>query len=109
MSDMVKALGMALGARKYKDKPPIALCPNCEAPLIGTIVFPGAEFYCLDCGAHCSFVAPIEGDPFDEGLTAKLKEFEAEWEEHVIEPSRAARKLGDSEREWLKKRRDQQK
>lgn len=101
MSEMVNAMKLALGARKY-DKPPIALCPNCEAPLVGTIIFPGAEFYCLDCGQGCSFVSPIEGDPDDEALKEKLATHEQEWKEHVDVDGR---ELTEASREWLKERR----
>lgn len=100
MSDMVRAFAMAFGARKYEK--PIACCPSCEAPLIGTTLFPGAEFYCLDCGQGCSFVAPHEGDPDDPELSAKLERYEGEWNEHVTTDSRG--NLTDESREWLKGR-----
>lgn len=103
MSEMVKALGLALGARKY-DKPPIACCPSCHAPLIGTIIWPGAEFYCLDCGGHHSFVAPEEGDPDDAELVERLKQYEAEWDEHV-EVEVQGRQLTPASRDWLNERR----
>jgi hypothetical protein len=100
MSEMVKALGLALGARKYER--PIACCPDCETPLIGTVLFPGAEFYCLDCGRGCSFVAPVEGDPDSADLTARLEQVEKEWAEHVHTDGGY---LTDASREWLKARR----
>lgn len=101
MSELANAFKLALGVRKY-DKPPIALCPDCEAPLIGTVVLPGAEFYCLDCGHGCSFVSPIEGDPDDKELNEKLAAYEAEWDEHVETDNSGY--LTDAARDWLKDR-----
>jgi hypothetical protein len=103
MSEMVNALAMALGARKYEK--PIACCPSCEAPLVSTILFAGAEFYCLDCARGCSFVAPIEGDPDDAELAAKLERYEAEWNEHIATDPHGH--LTDEAREWLRERQSQ--
>lgn len=79
----------ALGLAKTLDlmgqeKPPIALCPraSCGAPLIGTMVFPRAEFYCLECGGHFGFLDPRKGEPTPE-LTARMEALEAEWLEHA--------------------------
>lgn len=77
--------GLDLIGRKRDGRPrPIACCPRCSepTPLIGTIAFYRAEFYCLDCGARVGFLSPRVGEPTPE-LQAKLAAYEAEWEEHA--------------------------
>jgi hypothetical protein len=61
---------------------PFAGCPNCGAPLISTLDFPGAEFYCLECGRKCGFLSPhpLEATPEVEAQHSALQ---AEWDEHV--------------------------
>jgi hypothetical protein len=80
MSNLDVAKGLDLIGRKT---PPIACCPRCEldTPLISTMVFSQAEFYCLDCGGHFGFLDPRGAEPTPE-LEAKLAELRAEWEEH---------------------------
>lgn len=60
----------------------IALCPRDGAPLISTIAFPKAEFYCLDCGGRFGFFDPDSGEPTPE-LRDRLEAAEAQWDEHV--------------------------
>jgi predicted RNA-binding Zn-ribbon protein involved in translation (DUF1610 family) len=78
-SEMLDALAMALDPERTKSK--IAGCTSCKAPLIGTMKYPGAEFYCLECGKHLSYVSPtpLESTPENNERLAKL---EAEWKEH---------------------------
>lgn len=62
------------------DEPPIAGCPSCRTPLISTMVYPGYEFICLECGRKCSFLAPIRLSPTPEN-EARLEALQAEWDE----------------------------
>ena len=64
-----------------KKKPPTAGCPSCKAPLICTMVFSKAEFYCLECGRTCGFFDPYRLDP-DEN-EERMAALQAEWDEHV--------------------------
>ena len=65
-----------------KEETPFALCPNCRAPLISTLDFPGAEFYCLECGHKCGFMSPVAGAPTPE-LNARYIKLKREWDEHA--------------------------
>lgn len=42
--------------------PPIAMCPRCVVPLVMTMGWSHAEFYCLNCGAHLGFLSPVPAD-----------------------------------------------
>lgn len=63
-----------------------ACCPSCGSgtPLISTMAFPGAEFYCLDCGDRFGFLSPISGGDGPE-IIAKMAEYQKEWDENVGE------------------------
>lgn len=37
----------------------IAGCPRCEAPIVSTFAFRGAEWYCLDCGKTVAWFSEI--------------------------------------------------
>lgn len=77
--------GLDLIERKQDGRPkPIACCPRCIelTPLISTIAFYKAEFYCLDCGGHFGFLSPKTGEP-TPALNAMLDQYDEEWEEHV--------------------------
>jgi len=60
------------------DPRPIAVCPNCGAPLIATFHFAGAEWYCLDCGLACGMFSAVSTAPTPE-LVARMRSSEAEW------------------------------
>jgi hypothetical protein len=60
----------------------MALCPDCDAPLIATFAFSGYEFYCLECGRKVTFFGPKPAEPSAE-LDAQYAELKAEWDEHV--------------------------
>lgn len=62
----------------------LATCPRCPAstPLISTMVFRGAEFYCLDCGKRFGFLSPRPETATPE-LVEKLNHYVKEWQEHV--------------------------
>lgn len=80
MSDMVKALSMAL--RRREGPPPVACCPEDGEPLVMTMAYSGAEFVCQVCKALYGYLDPVEGEPTPERLAraAELKaEFQAEW------------------------------
>jgi predicted RNA-binding Zn-ribbon protein involved in translation (DUF1610 family) len=89
-SEMVDALSMALNPERTKGK--IAGCTSCKAPLIATMKYPGAEFYCIECGKHLSYVSPTPLEPTEENA-ARLLVLEAEWKEH------------HDDEEWLAERR----
>lgn len=61
---------------------PYALCPRCGEPLVSTLDFPGAEFYCLECRQRYGFLSPRPGQPTPE-LEARYRALQAEWDEHV--------------------------
>lgn len=60
----------------------MAMCPECDTPLISTLVFKGAEFYCLDCGGAFGFLAPRGAECTPE-VEAQYQERKAEWDEHA--------------------------
>lgn len=73
---MVKALALAL----HKGPPRVAMCPTCaDEVLVSTFRWPGAEFYCLACEGHFSFVDPRPEEETPE-LLARIKTAEAEFE-----------------------------
>lgn len=58
---------------------PVACCPHDGEPLIATLEFAGAEFYCVPCGCTFGFLSPTPADPTPE-LAARIAELEAEYE-----------------------------
>lgn len=60
----------------------MATCPRDGAPLIATLVFRKAEFYCLECGARLGFLSPRAAEPTPE-LNARYEALQAEWDEHA--------------------------
>jgi hypothetical protein len=81
MSALDVAKGLDLIGRKQK---PMACCPRCTepTPLISTMAFPRAEFYCLECGGHFGFLSPRAETATPE-LKARHDELRAEWDEHA--------------------------
>lgn len=79
MTDM-RHVAKSLDLMSQKERP-YALCP-CGAPLIGTMAFPKAEFYCLECGRHLGFLDPSMGKASAK-LTARYEALQAEWDENV--------------------------
>jgi hypothetical protein len=80
MSDALDiAKGRDLIGRKVT---PLAGCPSCKAPLISTMVFARAEFYCLECGQRWGFLNPTPLDPTPE-LDARYEALKAEWDKHA--------------------------
>ena len=72
--------------RKREGKsPPLALCRGCHAPLISTFAFPGAEFYCVECGRTCGFLNPMRGDGDDPQLQERYEGLKVEWDENAGE------------------------
>ncbi len=59
----------------------MAMC-RCGAPLIATMAFPKAEFYCLECGAHLGFLDPYPAEATAD-LIARQEALQAEWDEHA--------------------------
>lgn len=62
------------------DEPPLAGCPGCKAPLIATMIYPGYEFICLECGRRCAFLSPVRLEPHAENLEWHAR-LQAEWDE----------------------------
>lgn len=53
------ARALELTSRDRSSPPPTAMCPRCpDAVLVSTLLFSGAEFYCLECGATVGFLSP---------------------------------------------------
>lgn len=71
------------GKKNAERKAPIACCPRDGAPLVSTMAFSKAEFYCLDCGSHLGFLDPRRGDPEDAGLVTRMEAYEAEWKDNA--------------------------
>lgn len=68
----------------------MAVCPRDGAPLISTILFPKAEFYCLECGARLGWLDPAAAKPTSE-LDARYEALKAEWDEHAAPRLRVLR------------------
>jgi len=64
-----------------KKEVPTAGCPSCKAPLICTIAFSGAEFYCLECGRTCGWLDPYR--LFGQKVVDRQAALQAEWDEHA--------------------------
>ena len=89
--EKIKALGLALGTNapeKWGGKPPMATCPNCGEPLIGTFRFRGYEFICVSCKRKWGFVDPVPVVSTPE-LEARYKELKAEWEKKIAQQEEA--------------------
>lgn len=66
---MVKALDLALRTHRGEG-PRVAMCPVCpDEVLVSTLKWSGAEFYCMGCEGHFSYV-----DPRPEAETQELLE-----------------------------------
>lgn len=55
-------IGTALNLRNRKSDPPMACCPRDGEPLISTLEFAGAEFYCVVCRTKYGFLSPSPKD-----------------------------------------------
>lgn len=98
MSEMVKALGMALGGndpKKWGGKPPLATCTRCSEPLIPTCHWRRYEFVCVCCGTHLGFVEPTPVEETPENR-ARYEALQAEWD--------AAKESGQDLDAWLRER-----
>lgn len=63
-----KALELALRVGRGEG-PRVAMCPTCpDEVLVSTLRWAGAEFYCLGCEGHFSFVDPRPADETPELL-----------------------------------------
>lgn len=74
---LARALEMAL--RPSDQPPPTAVCPSCDEPLIMTMAWRKAEFYCINCGAHSGWLdpKPVVANP---ELQARYDAIKAEWD-----------------------------
>lgn len=87
MSNNVKAFGMALDIieRKKSGKlAPMATCPACKEPLIGTIRFPKKEFICVACRRTWGFLDPYPVEATSE-LKARYEELKAIWDAEIAQ------------------------
>lgn len=81
MSEKVKAFELALDAMDRKragKEAPVATCPACGEPLVGTLKFRGKEFICVECRRLWGFVEPTPKDATPE-LLERLAELKAKW------------------------------
>jgi hypothetical protein len=60
----------------------LATCPVDGTPLIMTMAFRGAEFYCLECGGRFGWLQPHGVEPTPE-LEERYEKLKAEWDEHA--------------------------
>lgn len=60
----------------------IAMCPSCNVPLVSTMAWPRAEFYCLDCGRHLGFMSPVGAEETPE-LLEDMESRRVEFEENA--------------------------
>lgn len=70
-------LALDLVGRKRDGVPaPMATCHVDDEPLVSTMEFPGAEFYCVVCGRTYGFLSPkpAEATPELEARHAVLRE-----------------------------------
>lgn len=75
---MIQALALAL----HKGPPRVAMCPVCpDEVLVCTLRWSGAEFYCLACRGHFSYVAPRPEQETPE-LLARIAAAEEAFEVH---------------------------
>ena len=56
----------------------MATCPRCAEPLVSTLAWDKAEFYCLSCGGHFGFLDPV-GAPETPELLARMEAVRAEF------------------------------
>lgn len=57
----------------------IAMCRRCQEPLVSTMMFRKAEFYCVNCGATYGYLEPVPATETPELLSrmdANRTEFE---------------------------------
>lgn len=58
----------------------VATCLTDGAPLVSTIAFRYAEFYCLECGTSTGIFGPaVKGEDETPELLAKMEAATAEW------------------------------
>lgn len=81
IDDSFRALPDMLFRTLSPDKlePPIATCPRDGEPLISTMKYRGAEFYCVVCKGKFGFMAPVPKTATPE-LLDRLKELETRFE-----------------------------
>jgi hypothetical protein len=67
-------IGTAMKLLSRKD-PPMATCPKDDEPLVATLEFRGAEFYCVVCHTKYGFLSPkpAESTPLLEARLDELK------------------------------------
>lgn len=83
---MVKALDLALRTLRHEG-PRVAMCPTCpDEVLVSTFRWSGAEFYCLGCRGHFSFVDPRPADPTPE-LDIRIAQAESRFAELFVDPA----------------------
>jgi hypothetical protein len=79
---MVKALALAL----HKGPPRVAMCPVCpDEVLVSTLRWSGAEFFCLGCDGHFSFVDPRPEESTPE-LDERIEKAKAEFDRRFPRP-----------------------
>ena len=68
------ARAIELALRTHRGEGPrVAMCPTCvDEVLVATFRWPGAEFYCLACRGHFSYVDPRPVDETPE-LLARIE------------------------------------
>lgn len=76
--DVGNALDL-IGRKREGRPPPVATCRRDDEPLVATFEFPGAEFYCVVCGALYGFLGPKPAEDTPQ-LAARLAELQQQYE-----------------------------
>lgn len=69
-----------IGRRREGKPAPMATCYNDDEPLVSTLEFPGAEFYCVICGTKYGFLGPKPAEATPE-LEARLAELRTRYDQ----------------------------
>lgn len=68
----------------------VAMCPNCNTPLVMTFKYRYKEFICLECRGLFEFLQPIAAEE-TPALLDKMAQYQADWiaEQQLIDTCKA--------------------